>query len=245
MSVALCPPGPRTTKTVHVLLSHKHKFIFIKTRKTGGSSTEMALARYCGPDDVITDQKEYHTGVSDLSAQNERLPYSEWSLGAKIKKLTGRPLPARGTGFYQHMMARNARKLIPPDIWNNYFKFTIERNPWDRQVSQYHWRYRNTEDPPAFRTFIMSPFRRKITRNWRMYTEADKLIVDTVIMHHDLQTGLESVLARLGIDGPVDLPTAKSGFRKQRDYRAYYDDDTRQMVGMWYTKEISEFGFQF
>ena len=53
------------------------------------------------------------------------------------------------------------------------------------------------------------------------------------------------MLGQVGIKGGVKLPTAKSGFRTERDYRSYYDDETRQMVADWYAAEIEAFGFQF
>jgi hypothetical protein len=36
-----------------MIISHEHKFIFVKTRKTAGTSIEIALSKFCGPDDVI------------------------------------------------------------------------------------------------------------------------------------------------------------------------------------------------
>ena len=48
-----------------MIVSHKHKFIFFKTRKTAGSSIQVALANHCGPDDIITGQ--YRLGVDDNS----------------------------------------------------------------------------------------------------------------------------------------------------------------------------------
>ena len=37
-----------------MILSHEHKFIFLGTKKTAGTSIELALSELCGPDDVIT-----------------------------------------------------------------------------------------------------------------------------------------------------------------------------------------------
>ena len=36
-----------------MIISHAHKFIFLKTKKTAGTSIELALSQLCGPDDVI------------------------------------------------------------------------------------------------------------------------------------------------------------------------------------------------
>lgn len=37
-----------------MIISHKYKFIFLKTKKTAGTSFEIALSRYLGEDDVVT-----------------------------------------------------------------------------------------------------------------------------------------------------------------------------------------------
>ncbi|WP_275670288.1 hypothetical protein [Okeania hirsuta] len=37
-----------------MIISHKYKFIFLKTIKTSGTSIEIYLSRFCGDDDVIT-----------------------------------------------------------------------------------------------------------------------------------------------------------------------------------------------
>ena len=36
-----------------MIVSHSRKFIFLKTRKTAGTSLEIALSKYCGPEDVL------------------------------------------------------------------------------------------------------------------------------------------------------------------------------------------------
>ena len=37
-----------------MIISHKHKFIFIKTFKVSGTSMEIALSNYLGKQDIIT-----------------------------------------------------------------------------------------------------------------------------------------------------------------------------------------------
>ncbi len=37
-----------------MIVSHKHQFVFLKTRKSAGTSAEIALSKHCGPDDIIT-----------------------------------------------------------------------------------------------------------------------------------------------------------------------------------------------
>ena len=37
-----------------MIVSHAKKLIFVKTRKTSGTSMEVSLSQVCGPDDIIT-----------------------------------------------------------------------------------------------------------------------------------------------------------------------------------------------
>ena len=37
-----------------MIISHRHKFIFLKAQKVAGTSVEVALAQHCGEDDIVT-----------------------------------------------------------------------------------------------------------------------------------------------------------------------------------------------
>ena len=42
-----------------VLISHKYKFIYLKTNKTASSSVEHFFTKYCVPDDYIIKNEDY------------------------------------------------------------------------------------------------------------------------------------------------------------------------------------------
>ena len=41
-----------------MILSHKNKFIFLKTKKTASTSIELLLSKVCGKNDIITPVSE-------------------------------------------------------------------------------------------------------------------------------------------------------------------------------------------
>lgn len=70
--------------------------------------------------------------------------------------------------------------------------------------------------------------------------------MDFVCHYHRLEQDLAAVLERLGLEGPVTLPRAKSGFRKEKKHwREYYTPQTRDIVAGWYRREIDAFGYSF
>ena len=107
-----------------MIISHKHKFIFFKSRKTAGSSVQVALAKYCGDEDIITGQ--YRDGIDDDSH----------STGYNMDKFyTTHPHP-------EISQTKAYLDNINPKIWNEYFKFGFVRNPYEIAVSRYFWEKR-------------------------------------------------------------------------------------------------------
>ena len=143
-----------------MIISHEHKFIFLKTRKTAGTSVELALRQLCGPDDIIApignaeERRQQSLHYEGRPPQNWRV-HGWWQSPRPLFKRYWFRFNPGDYGFYNHIPAKEARALLNDDkAWRSYFKFAFERNPWDRQVSAYHFRYRDTKPAPPFSTYM-------------------------------------------------------------------------------------------
>lgn len=225
-----------------MIISHSRKFIFIKSRKTAGTSLETALSNFCSGDDVVT-------------------PLGDFEFN---KDATGRwQHKAMNVGNHeQHDGAITIRDRVGPKIWNEYFKFSITRNPWDRVVSLYTWRSRNerkTSQSGGLLRKIMGTddelqrtrqnFAHYLTGDWEtnddFYVVDDELCVDCVLRYEHLEDDVVSLCSRIGMP-TIELPRLKSGFRHTEiHYSRYYDERSKALVGERHCNDLRLFGYRF
>ncbi|TNE59616.1 MAG: hypothetical protein EP340_02125 [Alphaproteobacteria bacterium] len=230
-----------------MIISHKHKFIFIKTAKTAGTSIELALAQICGEEDVITpfsakSEKE-RTG---RPPQNLELDHPARPKRPLWRQLLGRPERPwhPSVGYYSHMPAWRVRTYVGEEIWNAYFTFAFERNPWDRQVSHYHYKVKNKDPKPDFASYLGRK-KRAFVDNFDLYSVDGEIIVDFVGRYENLVEDFDRAMARIGLEGQVFLPEANKTRDRAKDYRSYFTPETRDKVAKWYGPEIAAFGYSF
>ena len=76
-----------------MIVSHRHRFIFIKTRKTAGTSIEIALSPHCGPEDIISpiakDDEQFRHELGYPGPQHYLKDKSEYGLGDWWQRLRG------------------------------------------------------------------------------------------------------------------------------------------------------------
>lgn len=248
-----------------MVLSFSKKFIFIKTRKTAGTSVEIALSKYCNERDVLTpispQDESIRKNLYQVSANNYEwqwpllpvylfrdmvhLPekYIRWVFRHK-------QMPDLKLKFYNHIPAYRLRFLLGSEIWNQYFKFSVERNPWDKAISRYYWdRARGKVKPDQkFDDYIehlskVSPGR---LSNWHLYSYGDEIIVDKVIQYENLDNELNATGALFGIHD-LSLPSykAKSGIRnKNTDDEDLMSDRAKEIIYEVCNKEISKFRYK-
>src|SRR4051794_23728126 len=218
-----------------VIVSHEHGFVFMKTRKTAGTSVEIALSRVCGPDDVITP----------VTGEDETLRRASGGRGPQ--HFESPPLERKA---FNHMPVSMVRRMLGRKRFESYFSFAIERNPWDAVVSLYHWKTRDTAPGPGpqpFGEYVASEAVETFaTKQQRIYRLDGRVAVDRVLRYESLAEELATVWAELGLPGSPDLPHAKSGTRPPgSSYRSYYDDASRARVAELFAAPIADFGYEF
>ncbi|MCP4550739.1 MAG: sulfotransferase family 2 domain-containing protein [Bacteroidetes bacterium] len=121
-----------------MIISHKYKFIFIKTNKTAGTSIEIALSKICGKKDVITpispDDEKVRRQIG-ISAQNYFIPYNKYTSKDLVKLF----VKMKRKVFYNHIPAIDVKNSVSKEIWNSYYKFCFDRNPFDKIISHYYF----------------------------------------------------------------------------------------------------------
>lgn len=227
-----------------MILSHKHEFIFIKTMKTAGTSIEMALSLHCGPDDVITPIHPENEAVRrrlGVFPQNYGFEQTDDRSAAATW-----PGKKRSSQFYNHMSAAEILQRVGKDLWNSYFKFCVERSPWERAISMYHWQNRNEHTKETLSEFLRTDQIHLLhERGWDLYTIDDEVVVDEILLYEKLENQLETVRKRIGLPAELDLPKAKSQYR--RDRRPHYDVMTPEdmsLIGQIFRKEIDLLGYK-
>lgn len=233
-----------------MILSHKYRFIFLKTSKTAGTSIEIALSCFCGPDDIVTpvskEDEMMRQSVGGREAQPYPAPKSRYGPGDWYHYLfKGKEKQY----FYNHIPARKLKRRLEPDVWKNYYRFCVVRNPWDRVISQYYWRFRHIpeERRPSLDEFLSSRHVRSLQRKgYGLYTIRGKVEVDSICRYERLAEDLETVRRRIGLPGPLILPKAKSGHRKEkRHYRDFFTARQRDRVADIFADEIRLTGYTF
>jgi hypothetical protein len=232
-----------------MIVSHAHKFIFLKTKKTAGTAIEAALSELCGSDDIITPYRaESEQDRKGRTPQNYRIEHELKPKRKLWRKLLLRPerYYHPTVGYYEHMPAARVRAYVGEEIWRRYYKFAFDRNPWDRQVSWYFYKTKSKRARPSFERFMQSR-RRAYVDNYELYTLDGGLAVDRVCRYESLEDDLNAVLQELGVGRTLEVP--RSNVSRDRDaasdYRSLYSDETREIVAEWYAPEITLLGYRF
>lgn len=217
-----------------MFISPRHRILFVHIAKTGGTSIREALARLHWTD-------PYAVPLHLVNA-----------LSRALKHRTGAKLP-------RHAKAIAAYECIGEPFWSQLFKFTVVRNPWDRQVSSWHHLMRLPAAPThrlsTFEDFLRFTFDPE--RPYQYYFDVQSQVQAHYILDHEGRPLVDFVgrferlhedfreACRLGGIPRIELPHRRHSRERKKDYRIYYDDVTAELVAQRYAKDIHFFQYSF
>lgn len=203
-----------------MLISHSKKFIFIHVFKVAGSSVRESLSSYCYP-----------------------------STFQKIKNKLLKIQQVESSDFDHHIKGPDLRFKLPEYIFNSYFKFGFVRNPWDWQVSLYHFTQQNPEHfqhdlvkKMTFEDYIEWRVEEaKCTQKEFLYDRSGNQLVDFVGRIENINEDFQYICDKIGVKNKLKH-TNKS---VHQDYRKMYSGHTFDLINKTYAEEINLFGYDF
>jgi len=232
-----------------LIISQELQLIFLKTKKVGGTSFEMALSKYCGDVDVITpitpNDEAQRKSLGFPCAQHFQNPV--W-----FKTENGKRVPfdrANGT-FYNHISASEATKMIPSEIWDSYLKVSMVRSPHDVMISRYFWEG-GEKTGMKYGDFVArnSKF---LLENKAITDIRDTSSVDFFIRYEHLDEDIATLEKKLNIKGLLDTFKSlkakanlrpKSGTSIQEMYKKH--PVAKKIIDRTCAQEIKKFGYDF
>ena len=226
-----------------MIILHKYKLIFLKTRKTAGTSIEHYLSQFAGPDDIVTAVSppiEGHVPRNNRGFFNPLTDSRVQGIGVKQAR-TLVSVVRNQQRFFNHMTATDLRRRIPEETWNSYLKVTVERNPWDKVASMYNM----LKHDRGLDVTIDEVIDKELPLNFPVYSDPETgvVVADHVMRYEDLSEELSKVLALVGIPFTGDLGVkAKSGSRTKRE-RVRITREQSRRIQKRFAKEIELMGY--
>lgn len=205
------------------------------------------MSKFCGDHDIITpisqEDEKIRQDLGYRGPQNYLVPMYDLrvrDIGKLLLKKEKRKLK-----FYNHISAKLIRARIGKRVWNSYYKFCYERNPWKRFISLYYHRYKK-EPGPTISEFIDFDYPLALKRRgFDLYAIDGKIAFDKVCLFENISEGLELIRKYLAIPEKLKLPHAKSQYRKdKRSYRQILSVNEQARIARLFSDEIALFGYK-
>lgn len=206
-----------------MIISHKHRFVFVAIPKTGTHSVRQALREHMGGEDLE------QVGLF----VNKRFPFEEL---AAIR--------------HGHLSLQQVRPYLG-EGFASYFKFAFVRNPFDRFVSYCAFMTRENKafdkEPQAVMRrmlFELRPMHHVLFQPQHTFVTDDDgtLLADAIGRVEDMQASYDAICTRIGIP---TAPLGQVNSSTRGDYRGYYDQALIDGVADLYRRDLELFGYEF
>jgi len=249
-----------------MILSKKHKFIFIKGKKVAGTSIEVLLSHLCGNQDIVTpitpidERSRFHS--SGTCAQNYACnPEEHHSFISLIKSNNDKELEnillPKGK-YYNHMPLKEVLYL-QKDISEDWLVFAAERDPYSKIISYANMQIKFNEYLNDGKPMLsdLKSLKHQIERNFDdgtyldvknidLYKDPSNIIKTVIIKYDDLDNQLSEIISQLGIINHPPLKQYKAGLSSNKiDPFSIYTKKQLHQINETFEEEFLQFDFNF
>jgi hypothetical protein len=221
-----------------MLISNSKKFIFIHIFKTAGTSVREQFIS----DARLVDRLAYKYKLS-TKIYRKIIKLMHWQNDG-MKQFTG---------YHKHEKACNIKKDFGR-LYEDYFKFSFVRNPYDLLVSLYffilksknHSLHKEIKDKTfdQFLSFYIS-LNPPLQIDFLMDQTGEKCIVDYIGRFENLQNDVNEVKGLVGINKTDTIKHRnRSEKRMSKNYELYYKSDTFDLINDYYKKDFVLLGYK-
>lgn len=227
-----------------VLISHEHKFIFVKMPKCASSSIEEVLESYL----LGTPNEGF--GEED---RPERVGQNSY--------VSGDASVPRKPFLNPHVGCRELHSLMGQERFTSYQKASSVRNPWDQTVSLFWWRLRNypklnslAQQLPmlvmkiwfSIWYFTSRSRLRKLSFSKRL-TLNGELVPMHIVRYESINPGLSDLLGKLGCESKnLALPARKTQIRSRPEpFQKYYFGFVKDALARERSDDLKNFGYEW
>lgn len=207
---------------------------------------EMALGPLCGEEDVVTPLRANQSIHIPRNYFQDTLIGRSYAKSKYVRKFINRHSSILGHWYYEHMPAIRVKELVGENIWNDYYKFCFERNPWDKVVSYYNWKKNGQKRKMlSFDEYVLNKTHR-LPADSKLYCDDQGFILDDIFDYSNFIGSFNDVCKRLKIPFSGKMPQEKVGFnKKSADFTAYYDERTKEKISQVFNREIKLMQYTF
>ena len=214
------------------MISHHHKCIFIHISKCAGSTIE----------------KAFDIDIADNSEKNNKNLFG-WNKEHNLYLQHATPQELLDYGF------------ITLEQWNDYYKFIIVRNPWDRALSDYIWMSKDVKKSDSFKNFIykkgaFSKFLiQKNGKHYRgdhlnkqidyFYIDGEEVKYDKIIRFENLKNELPLLFKELNINVASENQKYNVGKKIFTHYSKFYNSFRKGLIQNKFKKDIDYLKYKF
>ncbi len=223
-----------------MLISHRKKFVFVHIYKTAGTSITNIFLPY--------------------ARLRDRLVFDFW-FSQKVISVIIRIMKwhdhgqKQFTGVHKHAPAIDILRFLGEKKYNSYFSFIFVRNPYDLMVSLYfyiiqskvHVDHKTVSEMtfPEFAKWHISK-KPRLQLDFASNPETGAIIVNHIGRFETMNSDIEFVSSKLQLRKNRSLEHKNPSInRKSKDYRDYYDENTKKLIFSYFRKDIEGLGYHF